>query len=73
VGALGVLGVRQPDGTFVTSLADLRTRLVEMAATGEAVCVDGLASRVQGMKRRATERDWAVTLRLPMRDGFHPR
>ena len=45
VGALGVLGVRQPDGTFVTSLAGLRTRLVEMAATGEAVCVDGLASR----------------------------
>ena len=37
----------QPDGTFVTSLADLRDRLVEMAATSEAACIDGLATWMQ--------------------------
>ena len=47
LGELAALGVCQPDGTFVTSLADLRDRLVEMAATSEAVCIDGLATRVQ--------------------------
>jgi hypothetical protein len=47
LGEIAALGVCQPDGTFVTSLADLRQRLAEMAATGEAVCVDGLATRVQ--------------------------
>jgi hypothetical protein len=41
---LGALGICQPDGTFVTSLADLTDRLVEMAATGEAAVVDGLAT-----------------------------
>jgi hypothetical protein len=45
LGEIAALGVCQPDGTFVTSLADLRQRLAEMAATGEAVCVDGLATR----------------------------
>jgi hypothetical protein len=44
---LATLGCCQPDGTFITSLDDLRERLAEMAATGEAVCVDGLATRVQ--------------------------
>jgi hypothetical protein len=44
---LGALGICQPDGTFVTGLADLTDRLVEMAATGEAAVVDGLATRVQ--------------------------
>src|SRR5215203_445201 len=33
LGELAPLGVCQPDGTFVTRLADLRERLVEMAAT----------------------------------------
>jgi len=47
LGELAALGVCQPDGTFVTSLDELRQRLVEMARTGEAVCVDGLAVRVQ--------------------------
>jgi hypothetical protein len=47
LGELAALGVCQPDGTFVTSLGELRERLVEMAAAGEAVCVDGLATRVQ--------------------------
>ena len=47
LGEVAALGLCQPDGTFVTSLADLRARLEEMAGTGEAVCVDGLATRVQ--------------------------
>jgi hypothetical protein len=47
LGELVTLGCCQPDGTFVTSLADLRGRLAEMAVTGEPVLVDGLATRVQ--------------------------
>ena len=47
LGDLVALGCCQPDGTFVTSLADLRERLAEMAVTGEPVLVDGLATRVQ--------------------------
>jgi hypothetical protein len=44
---LATLGYCQPDGSFVTTLAEMRERLVEMAEVGEAVCVDGLATRVQ--------------------------
>ena len=47
LGPLGALGFCQPDGTFVTTLDDLRALLAEMATSGEAVCVDGLATRVQ--------------------------
>ena len=47
LGALAALGICQPDGTFVTSLADLAQRLAEMADTGEAAVLDGLATRVQ--------------------------
>jgi hypothetical protein len=47
LGELAAVGFCQPDGTFVTTLDDLRQVLVEMAAAGEAVCVDGLATRVQ--------------------------
>ncbi len=47
LGPLGDLGFCQPDGTFITTLDDLRALLVEMAASGEAVVVDGLATRVQ--------------------------
>jgi hypothetical protein len=47
LGPLGDLGFCQPDGAFITSLADLRCWLSEMAASGEAVCLDGLATRVQ--------------------------
>jgi hypothetical protein len=47
LGPLGALGFCQPDGTFITSLDDLRRWLGEMAASGEAVVVDGLATRVQ--------------------------
>jgi hypothetical protein len=44
---LATLGYCQPDGTFITSLDDLGQWLAEMAAAGEAVVVDGLATRVQ--------------------------
>ena len=44
---LAALGFCQPDGTFITSLDELSERLGEMAEVGEAVCVDGLATRVQ--------------------------
>jgi hypothetical protein len=47
LGPLAALGYCQPDGTFITSLDDLRHWLGEMATAGEAVCVDGLATRVQ--------------------------
>jgi hypothetical protein len=56
LGALAALGVCQPDGTFVTSLADLAHRLTEMATTGEAVCVDGLATRVQRPRSWANQK-----------------
>ena len=47
LGPLAALGFCQPDGTFITSLADLHQWLGEMARRGEAVCLDGLATRVQ--------------------------
>ena len=47
LGPLADLGFCQPDGTFITSLDELGERLAEMAEVGEAVCVDGLATRVQ--------------------------
>jgi DDE superfamily endonuclease len=54
---LAGLGYGRPDGTFITALADLRERLGEMARTGEAVLVDGLATRcndpVDGPTRRS--------------------
>jgi hypothetical protein len=56
LGELAALGVCQPDGTFATSLADLRDRLVEMAATNEAVCIDGLATRVQRPRSWANQK-----------------
>jgi hypothetical protein len=43
---LAGLGYCQPDGTFITSLDDLRQWLGEMARSGEAILVDGLATRV---------------------------
>ncbi len=45
--SLAALGYSQPDGTFITSLAELHKWLGEMTAAGEAVLVDGLATRVQ--------------------------
>src|SRR6266545_3253755 len=47
LGPLAALGYCQPDGSFITTLAKLREHLAEMAQTGEAVCLDGLGTRVQ--------------------------
>ena len=47
LGPLAALGYCQPDGTFITSLDDLGHWLGEMTAAGEAVVLDGLATRVQ--------------------------
>jgi hypothetical protein len=47
LGPLTAVGYCQPDGTFITTLDDLRQLLAEMARCGEAVVVDGLATRVQ--------------------------
>jgi hypothetical protein len=44
---LAARGYCQPDGTFITTLADLGGLLVELAQTGEAVVVDRLATWVQ--------------------------
>jgi DDE superfamily endonuclease len=46
-GPLAALGYCRPDGSFITSLDDLRRWLGEMAAAAEVVCLDGLATRVQ--------------------------
>ena len=56
LGPLGALGCCQPDGSFVTSLDDLRRWLAEVAAAGEAVCVDGLATRVRRPRGWANQR-----------------
>ena len=53
LGELAAVGYCQPDGTFTTTLEELRELLGEMAAAGEAVVVDGLATRVQ------RPREWA--------------
>ncbi len=47
LGELAALGFCQPDGSFITSLAELGCWLAEMARAGEAVLVDGLGTRVQ--------------------------
>ena len=47
LGPLAALGFCQPDGSFITTLADPCQWLGEMAIAGEAVLVDGLATRVQ--------------------------
>jgi hypothetical protein len=47
LGPLGDLGFCQPDGSFITGLDELGHWLAELAASGEAVCLDGLATRVQ--------------------------
>jgi hypothetical protein len=48
---LASLGYCQPDGTFITTVADLGELLQELALAGEAVVVDGLATRVQRRER----------------------
>jgi hypothetical protein len=53
---VAALGFCQPDGTFVTTLAELCERFGEMARSGEAVVVDGLATRVQRPSAWVTRR-----------------
>jgi hypothetical protein len=55
---LAALGYCQPDGTFITALVDLREWLGELARTGEAVLVDGLATRVQRPCGWANQKVW---------------
>ncbi len=50
------LGFCQPDGTFITTLAELRERLEEMAQTGEGVVLDGLGTRVQRPRSWANQK-----------------
>jgi hypothetical protein len=47
LGELAAVGFCQPDGSFITTLADLGCWLSEMAGSGEAVLVDGFGTRVQ--------------------------
>jgi hypothetical protein len=56
LGPLADLGFCQPDGSFITSLDELGQWLAEMAAAGEAVCVDGLATRVQRPRSWANQK-----------------
>jgi hypothetical protein len=65
LGPLGALGFCQPDGTFITTLDDLRGLLVEMAAAGEAVVVDGLATRVQRPRGGPTRRSCTTPSAMP--------
>ena len=58
LGGLAALRYCQPDGRFITALADVRERLGEMAAAGEAVLVDGLATRVQRPRGWANQKVW---------------
>jgi hypothetical protein len=53
---LAAIGYCQPDGTFITTLEELRQWLGEMARSGEAVCVDGLATRVQRPRSWANQK-----------------
>jgi hypothetical protein len=53
---LATIGYCQPDGTFITTLEELRQWLAEMARSGEAVCVDGLATRVQRPRSWANQK-----------------
>ncbi len=66
LGPLAALGFCQPDGTFITSLDDLGQWLAEMARCGEAVCVDGLATRVQ------RPRGWGNQQGAVRRQAAHP-
>jgi DDE superfamily endonuclease len=56
LGPLAALGFCQPDGTFITTLDELGRWLGEMARSGEAVCVDGLATRVQRPRSWANQK-----------------
>jgi hypothetical protein len=61
LGERAAVGFCQPDGTFITTLDDLRRWLGEMAEVGEAVCVDGLATGVQRPRRGGPTRRCCTT------------
>jgi hypothetical protein len=56
LGPLADLGFCQPDGSFITGLAELGERLEEMARSGEAVCVDGWRPGCSGPEGGSTRR-----------------
>jgi hypothetical protein len=56
LGPLAALGFCQPDGSFITTPAELGCWLAEMTASGEAVLVDGLATRVQRPRAWANQK-----------------
>jgi hypothetical protein len=56
LGPLADLGFCQPDGTFITTLEELGRWLGEMAQAGEAVCIDGLGTRVQRPRSWANQK-----------------
>src|SRR5512132_1266502 len=62
---LAAIGYCQPDGTFITTLEELRQWLGEMARSGEAVCVDGLATRVQRPRSWANRRSCTTPSATP--------
>jgi hypothetical protein len=65
LGELAAVGYCQPDGTFITSLADLGQWLAEMTACGEAVVVDGLAWRPGATSPRVDQPEGAVRRQAP--------
>src|SRR5918995_1601670 len=70
---LAALGYCQPDGTFITTLADLGGLLVELAQTGEAVGgggAGGRAGRGLGPPRGGARRNKGPPHRRP--SGFKP-
>jgi hypothetical protein len=70
LGELAALGFCQPDGSFIATLADLRQWLAEMARSGEAVCLDGLATRVQYPADEPARRSWTTASGTPTAQGL---
>jgi hypothetical protein len=62
---LAALGFCQPDGTFITTLADLGGHLEEMALSGEAVCVDGWRPGCSDPAGGATRRCYTTPSGMP--------
>jgi hypothetical protein len=58
------IGICQPDGTFITSLAELELRCAEMQQTGEPVCIDGAGVRTQRPNPVAREASASLSPRL---------
>jgi len=63
-------GFCQPDRTFITTLDDPAPLAWELAAAGEAVCVDGLATRAQRPAAGPTRRYCTTPTPPPHRQGL---